>query len=222
MGWSVKFQVEICFMILAFFYGELACASQREDALAVAIIQEMNLARRNPARYAGYIEELRQNYNAGFAVLPTGTKWRMKEGLRAIDEAASFLRAAYPEQPLRLSPGMCRSAADHCADQAGGRTGHGGSDRSSPRSRLSHYGSWTGPWGENIAYGKTTARDIVITLIIDDGNSARPHRKNIFNSDFNYAGAACGPHARYGSVCTIDFVHGYLERSSAPASTSAR
>ena len=72
---------------------------------------------------------------------------------------------------------MCLAAADHCADQAGGLTGHGGSDQSSPVDRLSRYGIWAGLWGENIAYGKTTARAIVLTLIIDDGRPGRPHRK---------------------------------------------
>jgi len=87
---------------------------------------------------------------------------------------------------------MCLAAADHCADQAGGLTGHGGGDQSSPVDRLSRYGIWAGLWGENIANGKTTARAIVLTLIIDDGRPGRPHRKNIFNPNFNYAGAAYG------------------------------
>jgi hypothetical protein len=171
----------------------------------------MNLARQKPALYATYVEDLRLRYNGGSVVLAAaGPKWRMKEGLSAIDEAVRFLRAAPWEQPLTLSPGMCRAAADHCVDQGGGRTGHAGSDRSAPSSRLSRYGIWTGPWGENIAYGKTTPREIVLALVIDDGHPARPHRRNIFNPNFNYAGAACGPHARYGSVCTINFAGSYV------------
>ena len=70
-------------------------------------------------------------------------------------------------------------------------------------------------WGENISYGKKTARDIVLQLIIDDGLSSRKHRKNIFNPNFNFAGAAYGAHARYGSICNIDFAGAYAERGSA-------
>src|SRR5207244_13493568 len=102
----------------------------------------------------------------------------------------------------------CPAAADHCADQAGGRTGHRRSDQSSPVDRLSRYGIWARLWGEIIPYGKTTARAIVLTLIIDYGRLGRPHRKNIFNPSFRYADAAYGPHALYGSVCTINFASG--------------
>jgi len=87
-------------------------------------------------------------------VFPGEAKWRMKEGLGVIKEVVRFLRTIRPEQPPALSPGMCRAAADHCADQAAGRTGHRGNDRSGPGDRLSRYGTWSGLWGQNIAYGK--------------------------------------------------------------------
>jgi uncharacterized protein YkwD len=50
-----------------------------------------------------------------------------------------------------------------------------------------------------------------MALIIDDGLSARKHRKNIFSRDFNYAGAAVGPHATYRTICSIEFAGGYDE-----------
>src|SRR5213595_2693495 len=87
---------------------------------ASAVIAEMNRARENPALYATYVEELRFHYSGNFLVLSGHTKIRTKEGLRAVDEAIRFLRSTKPLQPLVLSPGMCKAAADHCADQAGG------------------------------------------------------------------------------------------------------
>jgi uncharacterized protein YkwD len=44
-----------------------------------------------------------------------------------------------------------------------------------------------------------------MNLIIDDGVTDRGHRKNIFSRAFGTAGAACGPHPRFGNVCVIDF-----------------
>jgi uncharacterized protein YkwD len=187
-------------------------ASPKEDHVtASVIVREMNLARQNPAIYATYVEELRAHFNGKFFLLPGQTKLFPKEGFRAIDEAIRFLRTAQPEQPLIFSPGMSRAAADHCSDQIGGAIGHDGTDHSNPAARMSRYGAWTLGWGENIAYGKTSARDVVLALIIDDGIPGRKHRKNIFNPKFNFAGAGYGPHARFRTVCSIDFAGGYIE-----------
>lgn len=183
-------------------------ASNESGVSAAAVVKEMNLARQNPAAYAAYIEEMRENFNGRYFVLPGGQKIVSHEGVAALDEAVRFLKAAQPLQALTLSPGMSRASADHCAEQAGGAIGHG-----NPASRINRHGKWAACWGENIAYGKTTARDIVLALIVDDGIPGRKHRANIFAGKFNVAGAAYGPHARYGSVCTIDFAGAYFEKT---------
>jgi uncharacterized protein YkwD len=188
-------------------------------ASARAVIREMNLARQNPALYATFAAELRGKMNGNVMVLPGRTRIRTKEGAAALDEAIRFLRTAQPQTPLTLSPGMCRAAADHCADQASGGFGHAGRDSSHADGRIARYGTFGGCWGENISYGKSTARDVVLALIIDDGLPARKHRKNIFNPNFNFAGAAFGVHARFGTMCSMDFAGNYAERGQAPAET---
>lgn len=186
--------------------------AESEDVSAAAVVREMNLARQNPAAYAKYVEDLRANFNGHVYVLPGHTRVFTKEGVHGLDDAIRFLKHQRPLQPLVLSPGMSKGAADHCAEQVGGGYGHGNA-----QARISRYGAWGASWGENIAYGKNTARDVVIALIIDDGQPARKHRKNIFNPNFNFAGAAFGPHARFGSVCTTDFAGAYTEREQSAA-----
>ena len=184
-----------------------------------AVIREMNLARQNPALYATFVQELRGRMNGNILLLPGHTRIRTKEGMGAVDEAIRFLQSAQPLPALTNSPGMSRAAADHCADQANGGFGHAGSDRSHAGQRIARYGSFSGGWGENISYGKSTARDVVIALIIDDGLPGRKHRKNIFNPSYNFAGAAFGPHARFGTMCSMDFAVGYAERGEPVADT---
>ena len=194
-------------------------SAETGGASAAAVIREMNLARQNPDLYAGVIGEVRARMSGNSMVLPGGTRIRTKEGTAAVDEAIRFLRNAQPQAPLTYSPGISRAAADHCADQAGGGFGHIGRDSSSAGGRMSRYGTFSGSWGENISYGKSSARDVVIALIIDDGLRARKHRKNIFNPNFNFAGAAFGRHARFGTMCSMDFAGGYAERGQASATT---
>jgi uncharacterized protein YkwD len=184
-----------------------------------AVIRELNLARQNPALYATFVEELRARMSGSVMVLPGQTRIRTREGTRALDEAIRFLRGAQPLAPLTLSPGMSRAAADHCADQAAGGFGHAGRDSSHADRRIARYGTFGGCWGENISYGKATARDVVLALIIDDGLPARKHRNNIFNPNFNFAGAAFGRHARFGTICSMDFAGSYAERGQSPPET---
>jgi uncharacterized protein YkwD len=172
----------------------------------------MNLARQNPAQYATYIEELRNNFRGDLLVLPGRIAMRTKEGVHALDEAVRFLRSTSPQAPLAFSPGMSRAAADHCAEQAGGGMSHSGRGGSNTGDRINRYGMWSGTWGENLSCGRQGARETVIALIVDDGLRSRKHRHNIFNPSFNYAGAAVGSHAQYRTICSIEFAGGYVEQ----------
>lgn len=190
---------------------------EAEETSGAAVIREMNLARQNPALYATFIQEVRNRMEGNAMILPGGTRVRTKEGTAAVDEAIRFLQRAQPLAPLAMSRGMSRAAADHCADQADGGFGHAGRDRSHANHRIARYGTFTGGWAENISYGKSSARAVVMALIIDDGLRGRKHRQNIFNPTYNYAGAAFGRHARFGTMCSMDFAGGYAERGQAPS-----
>lgn len=194
-------------------------AAEADAPSGGAIVREMNLARQNPAQYASFIEELRTNFQGNLLLLPGRVPLRTKEGTRALEEAIHFLRNASPQAPLMFSPGMSRAAADHCAEQAGGGMTHRGRGGSSTGDRINRYGVWSGTWGENLSCGRSTAREIVMALIIDDGLRSRKHRANIFSSSFNYAGAAVGSHARYRTICSIDFAGGYSERGQSASQT---
>ncbi len=206
--------------LLAADSGSLAAVPDRVSA--AAIINEMNLARQNPALYATFVVQTRQNYSGGVCLLPGNVRMGTHEGVRALDDAIRFLRRAKPQPSLALSPGLCLAAADHCREQAGGATGHYGSHGGDPGNRISRYGVVSQGWAENIAYGRHTAREIVLALIVDDGVRGRGHRKNIFNSTYDVAGAAYGPHARFGSVCSIDFARGYAENGFVRAGSDAQ
>lgn len=196
---------------IVFLFSVLAITASGEEeshaSRAAAVIHEMNLARENPQAYAAHLEALRATFNGTSITLPNGVRIRTHEGTRAVDEAIRFLRHSQSLAPLAVSNGMSRAAADHCAEQAAGGFGHG-----NPAARLARHGTCVGGWAENISYGKSSPRDVVLALIVDDGQPARKHRKNIFNPIYSVAGAAFGGHARFGTMCTIEFAGGYAER----------
>ncbi len=202
----------------------LASASNAFDGEPVtgaAVVHEINIARQNPTLYATFLEQARQSYAGRVRLFPGNIRLCTHEGVRAVDEAIRFLQRAQPLPALALSPGLCLAAADHCREQAGGAVGHHGRNGSNPGSRISRYGVAAQWWGENIAYGQRSARAIVMALIVDDGIRGRGHRRNLFNSNYNAAGAAYGRQARFGTVCSIDFASGYADARVTRAETDA-
>merc|ERR1711990_155079 len=57
--------------------------------------------------------------------------------------------------------------------------------------------------GENIAYGKETAKEAIIELAIDDGVSKRGHRKNLFKKNFDLMGVCQGPHKTWKDMVVV-------------------
>jgi uncharacterized protein YkwD len=164
----------------------------------MAVLQEINLARTRPQQYA----QLLVAEQAAF---------QGRDGGRALREAVTFLNHEKPLRPLSFSSALALGAMSHVISQGGsGATGHEGFDRSSPWERMARFGKWIGTAGENISYGISSPRGIVMNLIVDAGVGNRAHRKNIFHPGFGVAGIACGWHARYGTMCVIDFAGGFI------------
>lgn len=163
------------------------------------MLEELNLARTHPQDYAAIVDACARELPGADA--------------RCVAEAEAFLKRQAPLEPLQSAPGLVMSARQQVAGQgASGEIGHRGADGGSPWARMAAWGQWTGRAGENISYGYAGARTIVVTLIVDQGVPNRGHRRNIFCRDFKVAGAACGPHARYGAMCVIDFAGGFLAK----------
>lgn len=58
---------------------------------------------------------------------------------------------------------------------------------------------------ENCDYGNSNALDIVISLLIDEGDSNFGHRKNILDPNFKFIGVSIQPHKKYEWNCVMDF-----------------
>jgi hypothetical protein len=176
------------------------------DQTEAAVLQELNLARTNPAAYAGVVEQHKRAFKNYAMVLVDGFWVKTIEGIPAADEAIDYLRKVAPAPALSASGPLVLSARDHVNDIGPkGMTGHEGSDGSRPAERIRRHGKPKSTTGENIAFRPVTARSIVVQLIVDDGVPDRGHRHTIFDPDFRVAGVAIGPHKIYGRMCVINF-----------------
>lgn len=172
------------------------------------LIAEHNRVRQEPQSYIPILEAYLASMNAQ-GDIPNGCGRNCtlvtNEGKPAVEEAIQFLRSQPAVGALTLSTGAAQAAKAHAEDQSDGTIGHTGSDGSRPHERLVRFGVQNSGSGENIAYGPATAQQVMMSLIVDDGVSDRGHRTNIFSPDWTMAGAGCGPHKGYGSVCVIEY-----------------
>ena len=178
------------------------------------VILEMNKARDNPKKYAElYIQPRLKNYSGRNYSVPGKITRITQEGAAAVNNCISSMSRMQSVGLLVPELGMSLAAKDHVQDQGRTRnTGHTGSDRSDPFKRMERYGTWLTTAGENISYGESTGRDIVVALLIDDGVSSRGHRTNIMSKDFSKTGVSVGSHQQYESMCVINYAQDYRNK----------
>jgi uncharacterized protein YkwD len=179
------------------------------------VIQEINLARAHPEKYAAYLQEYKKYYNGKICSSPNRARPVMtSEGVAAIDEAIRFLQSSNPLGRLEASKGLSLGAKDHVLDLSRkGIASHRGSDGSLPTDRVSRYGTWESTMGEAILFEVSTPREMVMQLIIDDGVRDRGHRKDVFEPSFQVAGVSIVPPSSSGGFCVIDFADGFTDKS---------
>lgn len=189
-----------------------APAAALDEGLARQVLAEINLARTKPATYAGFIRDYRKQFRGKLYIQDRTSRIQTSEGVLAVDEAIAYLSRQRFLPPLAWSDGLAAAAAELAEEQGeSGGTGHAGRQGQGMQERVERHGTWERQIAENIGYGPSDARSMVMQLIIDDGVRDRGHRKNIFTAGFGVAGAACGPHPRFGTMCVIDFAGGFRE-----------
>ena len=205
----LKISAPLLFVAVCFtFVGYQSKTSDDGDQQEQAVIAEMNRCRTNPKGYAetALKKHLERFVDENTYRKANGTLIMTNEGIERVQTAINELKRMQPVGPLTYDEDLAKAARFHCKDTGpAGLIGHNSSDGTSMSNRLKRYVKDRMAWGENIDYGNSSAVDIVISLVIDDGVPSRGHLKNIMKSSFRRAGAAIGPHKQYGFMCTIDF-----------------
>ncbi len=75
-----------------------------------AVIQEINIARTDPNKYATLLEEAKKNFDGMIYNDPYGKSIETKEGVAAFDEAIEYLKASLAMAPLNEVSGISRAA----------------------------------------------------------------------------------------------------------------
>jgi uncharacterized protein YkwD len=181
--------------------------SERNYArIEAEVLAALNQARTQPATSAAWLEELAGYYSGTRVKRPWWPiTMQTTEGVAAVREAIAAVRAQPAVPALSLNSALVSAARDHARDQARtGAVGHTGADGSTTITRVNRYATWKVSIAENIDYQPMVrGRDVIESLLVDDGVPDRGHRRNIFQSSARLVGIACGPHPKYGAMCVI-------------------
>lgn len=186
-----------CLLLLSSFAGA------RERSLDDGVFHEINLARTQPQAYARALEDAARSSRASGAY----------DDPAAYQEAVHFLRRQRSLPALGADHALADAALSH-ADYQGrqGGFGHVGPRGETLGERLHRHGAFSMLMAEDISYGYTRPREVVLQLIVDSGVPGRGHRDNIFNPMFREAGVACAPHRLYRAMCVVDFTGRLMRR----------
>lgn len=183
-------------------------------SLSEEIAKEVSLLRTDPPAYSNFLEEhLAKDWLSDMLFRGSdGEQYSSVEGKAAVNEVITVLKNTAPLAPMAPNKLLEKASIDHTMDTfKNDLMGHIGSDNSKIEQRIQRYGVWRGQCGENIDYGNSEARAILMHLLIDDGVPDRGHRKNLLMAPFLMVGASLGPHPRYGVCCVMDFATGMAD-----------
>ncbi len=181
----------------------------------LALVEEINAARTNPARVIAFLEEYRKALKGDLIFLPHQLPLKTIEGAAAIDEAIDDLKTVEKLPNLLISDILSEAAHLQLQDvEEDASLGHKGKNGSTLKVRLAQFGTAKGKAAENICFRANSARQTLIIFIIDDGVKSRMHRKNVLHTAFKDVGVACGTGKNKESICVTVFAENIKEKDA--------
>ena len=179
------------------------------------IFNEQNKLRKNPKTYIQKLEKSLNYYQNNILSKENEIPIPTYEGINAVKNAINFLRNQEPVQELIYSKEMSLSCKDLVNDIGPkGLITHEGTEIKNIYNRLEKYCDWDGVIAENLDFGFKIPENIIMNLIIDDGDENRYQRKNLFYPDFKYVGIGVGPHRDYGICVVIEYAYNIREKGT--------
>ena len=165
------------------------------------LVDEINFLRTNPHRYANKLQNYTKYFSGKILRLP-GSKSGIKtiEGADAYNEAVDYLNKQSRIEAWEASKGLCKIASDllkevqtHEPDEL---------NNINVEDIISKYGTFNGNFSRSIDFGGETPEQVLINLLVCDGDPNRGQRDSLLSTDLKVVGVANGKHDIYRR-CTV-------------------
>lgn len=172
------------------------------------IFIELNKLRKNPQSYIPLIEAQMNTIKYNNVLIRSDTTLRVQtfEGKEAYLDTMNFLEEQEPVEPLKLDKRLSLAALDLVNDIGPrGIVSHQDSNGYYVSDRIEQYCEWDYCANECIEVSSHNAQDVIISLLVDDGLSAKMDRRALFQRIYNYVGIGCGMHKDYQIMSVLVF-----------------
>ncbi len=181
------------------------------------ILDVMNIARTKPTVFAATIEAKYMNF-VRFKWIVGDNMWLTNDGINAVREAVAVLKAASPIDPLKSSKGldvMAQVQANYLKSKTDISNPYSGCSSNNVGTRVSEIGKWKSI-GESVLGRLTTAEQIVVQLVVSDGDADRMHRENLLNPSFTSVGFGFSNTDSVKNVVVIDYAEDFKCSGTCP------
>ena len=167
------------------------------------LVQEINSARTNPSGYAEKIERYKSYFTGKILKVPNAkVNIQTKEGPEAYEECADFLKTAEPACELTPSKALTKMSNEllEVIKKDPGELG-----TVDMNALIEKYGSFTGSFNRVMECGGATPEQVVINLLVSDGEKTRGQRDALLSKALKRVGIASGKHDIYRTATMILF-----------------
>ena len=167
------------------------------------LVEEINKVRTNPSAYADKIEGYKAHFQGKILRMPgSNVGIKTQEGADAYDECAKFLRTAEASEAETPSKGLTKIANELLAVVQEDPSKIGSVDMNAI---IEKYGSFVGCFNRVMECGGATPEQVVINLLVSDGDKSRGQRDALLNKSLKRIGVASGKHDIYRTATIIIF-----------------
>jgi len=165
------------------------------------LFEELNILRTNPKKYADKIRTYLKYFEGKVINIP-GRKAGIAtvEGPRAYEDAINYLDRQKVLEPFGPSKALFRISKDFL--QKIQRKNIEDADDVDMEKLISKYGTFYGDFSRATDFGSQTPEQVLINLLVSDGDPTREQRTSLFNSSYKLVGICKGSHKTFPH-CTV-------------------
>ena len=166
------------------------------------LVRELNELRRDPRGYSFKVLKYKDYFQGNILRIPGAPAGiKTEEGPAAYDEAINFLKTANSAEEMTPSKGLCKIAVDFLGMvQKADPNNLGDIDMDSI---INRYGTFVGNFSRSMEFGGATPEQVIINLIVSDGDKTRGQRDALLNDNLKKVGVASGKHDTYRTATII-------------------